>query len=393
MNTVRNTVVFTTELYELACRAPEGSPLIVRQIGGGDHFTMLAHRLGDDAGEREMVVILGTEGLLLDERDQRVRGVVPGPSGGPLPVHAVRVIGETWRVLLAAQGATPAAVFDRQIRAFGSAGQHLLSHLRAGVVGAGGTGSAVCEQLIRLGVGEITVIDDDVINDDGSNVTRVWGSTMADIGMPKVDIVARTADRVGFGTRINAIHGTINDELTARELRHCDVVFGCTDDNRGRLTLSRLAVWYLIPVIDMGVKLSSNVGTLTHIDGRVTVVDHATGCLQCRGRIDARALQSEVLQPHEREGRVAESYAVGLAERDPAVVAYTTAIAAIAVAEFLARVFGLDDAPPSSELIVRFQQRALGRSTRRAHAGHWCADPANIGAGDIEPFLGTMWIS
>jgi molybdopterin/thiamine biosynthesis adenylyltransferase len=160
----------------------------------------------------------------------------------------------------ATEPATSPSVFDRQIRAFGSAGQHLLAHLRVGVVGAGGTGSAVCEQLIRLGVGEITVIDDDVINDDGSNVTRVWGSTMADIGMPKVDIVARTAAHIGFSTRINPIKGTINDEANARELRHCDVIFGCTDDNRGRMTLSRIGTWYLIPVIDMGVEAELDCG-------------------------------------------------------------------------------------------------------------------------------------
>ena len=34
----------------------------------------------------------------------------------------------------------------------------------------------------------------------------------------------------------------------AKSLRSCDVVLGCTDDNRGRAVLSRLAYWYLLPV-------------------------------------------------------------------------------------------------------------------------------------------------
>lgn len=391
MRIQRNTLVFTPELYQRVCRAEAGDHLIARAVCGGEHLTLLAHRLGHDATDNEVAIQLGPEGL--DLSDGRVRGSVPGLPGGPTAIDAVRIVGEYWRLLLADTETSTPSVFDRQIRAFGSAGQHLLARLRVGVVGAGGTGSAVCEQLIRLGVGEITVIDDDVINDDGSNVTRVWGSTMADIGMPKVDIVARTADRIGFGTHINPIKGTINDEATARQLRECDVVFGCTDDNRGRMTLSRLSTWYLIPIIDMGVRLSSTDGVLTNIDGRVTIVHHATGCLQCRGRIDAQALQTEVLQPLEREARVAESYAVGLGERDPAVVAYTTSIAATAVAEFLARVFGLDIDRPSSELLVRFHQRSIGRSTRPAQPGHWCVEPANVGAGDVEPFLGTMWTS
>ena len=387
----RNTVVLTAELYELACRAEAGTQLIAQTVRGGEHLTLLGHRLDDDPSSDEVAILLGPAGL--DLSAGHVCGLVPGHSGEPTTIDAVRVVGDSWRLLLVETNATVPSIFDRQIRAFGSAGQHLLAHLRVGVVGAGGTGSAVCEQLIRLGVGEITVIDDDVINDDGSNVTRVWGSTMADIGMPKVSIVERTAEQIGFGTRINPIKGTVNDEATAQELRHCDVVFGCTDDNRGRMTLSRIATWYLIPVIDMGVKLSSSEGVLTNIDGRVTIIDHATGCLQCRGRIDAQVLQAEVLQPLEREARVAESYAVGLGERDPAVVAYTTSIAATAVAEFLARTIGLDTDRPSTELLVRFHQRSIGRSTRPAKPGHWCVDTANVGAGDTEPFLGTMWTS
>lgn len=391
MSATRNTLVLTAELYERACRADAGDQLITRAVLGTAHPTLLGSRLGYDPTAEEVSILLGPDGL--DLSDGRFRSGIPALPGKHTVIDALRIVGDSWRLLLGDEGVSISSMFDRQIRAFGSAGQHLLARLRVGIVGAGGTGSAVCEQLIRLGVGEITVIDDDVINDDGSNVTRVWGSTMADIGMPKVDIVARSAQQIGFGTRVNPIMGTINDEATARQLRDCDVVFGCTDDNRGRMTLSRLATWYLIPVIDMGVKLSSTDGVLTNIDGRVTIIQHDTGCLQCRGRIDAQALQSEVLQAVEREARVAESYAVGLGERDPAVVAYTTSIAATAVAEFLARVFGLDIERPSSELLVRFHQRSIGRSTRPARSGHWCVDPNNVGAGDVEPFLGTMWTS
>ena len=42
-------------------------------------------------------------------------------------------------------------VFDRQVRAFGADIQELLATLRIGIVGNGGTGSPVAEQLIRLG--------------------------------------------------------------------------------------------------------------------------------------------------------------------------------------------------------------------------------------------------
>lgn len=49
--------------------------------------------------------------------------------------------------------------------------QQTLGALRVGIVGCGGTGSAVAEQLVRLGVPHLTLIDADTLTE--SNVTRV----------------------------------------------------------------------------------------------------------------------------------------------------------------------------------------------------------------------------
>lgn len=382
----RNTVVLTSAL--LADVTAGASTVVARAVTTDRGVLLIAQRVGTDTAAGDLVVPLGPGGLEITP--DTIAGVLPGPKG-PVPVGAVRVAG--WRLLLPDGDDGAELVFDRQIRAFGAAGQRVLAHLRVGIVGAGGTGSAVFEQLVRLGIGDILIIDPDVINDDGSNVTRVYGSTMADIGQPKVSLAQRNADRIGLGTKVSAIRGTINDEATARLLTGCDVVVGCTDDNRGRVTLGRIATWYLVPVIDMGVKLTSADGTLLGIEGRVTVIEPGDGCLQCRGRINAAALQSEVLNPVEREQRVHEGYAAGLEDRDPAVVSFTTGVASHAVSELLHRVFGFDDGRPPGELIIQFHRRGIRRNTRPAKPGHWCVDPANQGAGDTVPFLGTTWTS
>jgi molybdopterin/thiamine biosynthesis adenylyltransferase len=390
--TARNTIVFPAPLFDAACLATSEA-VVTRPVASDRGALLLANRIGDGAEPGEVVISLGPGCLQLSRAG--VAGMLAGEGIEGVPLDAVRVLDHRWRLLLppAAADTTVDAAFDRQIRAFGPDGQHLLARLRVGVVGAGGTGSAVCEQLLRLGVGDLLVIDPDVINDDGSNVTRVYGSTTNDIGMPKVEIVARTAEQIGFGTKVTPVQRTINDEDAARLLTDCDVVFGCTDDNRGRLTLSRLAVWYLVPVIDMGVKLTSTDGLLNGIEGRVSVIGPETGCLQCRGRINPQALQAEVLEVNERADRVAEGYAVGLAETDPAVIAFTTGVAAQAVSELLARIFSLDDEPPSTELLMRFHRRDIRRNTRTGQVGHWCTDQSNIGAGDSTPFLGMTWTS
>ena len=89
-------------------------------------------------------------------------------------IGKVRVVGPRLRIYHAedtSNSEKSAQTFDRQIRAFGRTGQDLLASLRVGVAGAGGTGSAVCEQLIRLGVGELLIVDDDVVSE--TNLTRI----------------------------------------------------------------------------------------------------------------------------------------------------------------------------------------------------------------------------
>ena len=53
--------------------------------------------------------------------------------------------------------------FDRQIRMFGSLGQNIIAQLCVGIVGLGGTGSVVVQELAHLGVGSFVLIDPDVI--------------------------------------------------------------------------------------------------------------------------------------------------------------------------------------------------------------------------------------
>ncbi len=211
--------------------------------------------------------------------------------------------------------------FDRQVRAFGRPGQRVLKALHVGIVGVGGTGSPLFEQLVRLGVGKLTVIDPDTLT--AGNVTRVYGSGMADVDRAKVVIAEAHAHRISFGTTVRTLQRSVTALEAAWALRHCDVVFGCTDDNAGRMVLSRLGYWCLMPVIDTGVLIdtASDSGAVSGVFGRVTIVGPGAACLACRSHIDLARAQAEALDPVERRERAAEGYAVGLADPDPSVVA------------------------------------------------------------------------
>src|SRR5229473_1199412 len=180
-------------------------------------------------------------------------------EGGPLlQIERLWQVGDRFRLvrsfLLPAQEIQ--AHFDRNLRALGGAVQQTLGDLRAGIVGCGGTGSAVAEQLVRLGVRNITLFDPDVLSD--SNITRVYGSGAADVGKLKIDTLAAYLKRIAPETQCNLIRGMITTVAAARHLCSCDIVFGCTDDNAGRLVLSRFSTFLLTPVIDSGVLVSSD---------------------------------------------------------------------------------------------------------------------------------------
>ena len=282
-------------------------------------------------------------------------------------------------------------LFDRNIRAFGNEVQRVLGDLKVAVVGCGGTGSAVIEQLVRLGVRHFQLFDPDILTE--SNLTRVYGSFPEDIGVPKANIMEAHVCRIAPDAEVLAIQSEITFEETARLLTDADVVFGCTDDNAGRLVLSRLASYMLTPVIDCGVVLSSDEdGHITGIDGRVTVLVPGVGCLVCRNRIDLQRAAAEMMSSGERQRRADEGYAPALEGVEPAVVTFTTQTAAAAVSELLERLIRYGPEPVPSEILLRAHEREVSTNAQVPRERHYChPGSGKLGLGITEPFLEQAW--
>jgi molybdopterin/thiamine biosynthesis adenylyltransferase len=281
------------------------------------------------------------------------------------------------------------AMFDRQVRAFGGDVQNALGQLRVGVVGCGGTGSAVIEQLARLGVRDFVLIDNDELA--ATNVTRVYGSTPRDVGRTKVHVLADHLRAIASDSTADARVASVLDQTAARALTGCDLLFGCTDDNAGRLVLTRLAAYYLVPYFDCGVLISSN-GVVDAIHGRVTVQTPGAACLACRNRIDLERARAEQLSDDERIALQREGYAPELGGVEPAVVTFTTAVASQAVTEVLERFIGFGGEPVPTEVILRCHDRNISTNRAEPRPGHYCHPGTGaLGIGDSDPFLGQLW--
>jgi len=302
----------------------------------------------------------------------------------------VLIVGKRFRLHTPYDHRPVPAVFDRQVRAFGPEVQNILSRLHVGVVGLGGIGSPVAEQLYRLGVGNLTLIDGDVF--EATNVNRIYGSTLADVGTPKVEIAKRHLDRIGLETQVHSVPIPITRERAALVLRNSDVIFGCTDKQAPRAILTQIALKYNLPVFDLGVLIDSKAGSIRGVYGRVTTLAPGEACLFCRGRITADAIRVETLSPADRASQIRQGYAPELAQPAPAVVAFTSGVASFGVAELLHRLTGfMGTDRESSELLITFDESRIRSNRVERRDTCLCADRTIWGRGDETPFLGMSW--
>jgi molybdopterin/thiamine biosynthesis adenylyltransferase len=314
-------------------------------------------------------------------------------DGTNIPVSVIRTIGNRFHFYGSnLQSDSYPRFFDRQIRAFGEEIQVALKNMRVGIVGVGGTGSAVAEQLIRLGVGTLYLSDPESF--ETTNINRVYGSRVSDQGAKKIKIITRLAEEIGLGTKIVPLEKSITYESVTKELRNCDVVFGCTDDHWGRSILSRLATYYYIPVFDMGVKIDSKDFQIKSIQGRATTLLPGNACLICRG-LDLKMVASESLEatdPTSASERRKDGYLPELPGTAPSVIPFTTIVASTAVIEFLHRLTGfLGDERETNEVIQLFEQTRIVRNARLSSEECFCGDEMYIGRGDTNPLLDITW--
>ncbi len=333
--------------------------------------------------------------LILSPTESRFHftGHLDSEGREPLRIDRIWVVGDRFGLIshFGDRSDKPIEMFDRNIRAFGSAVQNTLSNLTVGIVGCGGTGSAVAEQLVRLGVRKFVLLDPDVLST--SNLTRVIGSVAADVGRRKVDVTADHLEAIALDAQCDRVASMLTVNHAARRLLGCDVVFGCSDDNAGRLILSRLCTYLLTPVIDCGVLLSSDsTNQLTGIHGRVTTLVPGQACLLCRDRIDVARAAAELMTPEERQRLESEGYAPALGRVEPAVVTFTSLVAATAVSELLERLIGYGPEPRPTEVLLRCHDREISTNAASPRLRHYCHPEAGaMGRGVTEPFLDMTW--
>ncbi|WP_198315498.1 ThiF family adenylyltransferase [Chitinophaga tropicalis] len=272
--------------------------------------------------------------------DGRLFGRFFGPDLKPQPIQKITVAGADIQEWYYDHGMSlDEHMHRRNLQAFGKGTMERLSRMRIGVVGCSGTGSPVIEQLKRLGVGELVVVDPDYV--DVHNLNRIIGTTRQDAlsQVNKITVVEREVEKVGFGTHVIAFARDIVDRDVVKELSQCDVLFSCVDGVEARHVLNLISTFYLVPLLDLGVKLDADgMGSIDGIYASVHYIQPGGSSLLSRGQYTLEQLRAASIKRASPEEYHRNEYLAAVNEDTPAVISVNIIPAGYAVNELLARI-------------------------------------------------------
>jgi len=328
--------------------------------------------------------------------DGRMFGRAILPNGSFQPLYSILVPGNNIHFWMSKYSGSLPAFAQRHAQLFGAGTTRRLREMAVAVVGCSGTGSPVIEQLARLGIRRLVLVDPDRV--EVKNLNRILNASREDAYLKrlKVEVMARAIAHMGFGTEVEIISEDLATPRAVKAVAECDVVFGCMDSVEGRHLLNRLSTFYLLPYFDLGVKLvADGAGGIDEALGAVHYVRPDGSTLQDRRVYTADQLKAAGLRrtdPKAYREQLKAGYIKGVEEDRPAVISINMQLASTAVNEFLARLhpYRYDDNADFAVVRTSFIQGANYRESESQSSGTFFRQ---IGKADVRPLLSMPELS
>ncbi len=152
----------------------------------------------------------------------------------------------------------------------GVEGQENLLASHALVIGAGGLGSPVALYLGTAGVGQITIVDNDVV--DLTNLQRQIAHNMARAGMNKAQSAHESIAAINPQVRVNCVMQRADAALLDTLVAQADVVLDCCDNFTTRHAVNAACVKHKKPLVS---------GAAIQFDGQISVFDPRSDTSPC----------------------------------------------------------------------------------------------------------------
>ena len=160
-------------------------------------------------------------------------------------------------------------LYDRQFRLEGWS-QKIVKQSRVLIAGVGGLGCEIAKNLAMLGVGQLDLVDVDII--ENSNLNRQILFAGAKMGEPKAIVAANKLLEINPNIRVKAYHISL-ERLDPTIYRSTDVIVGGLDSMNARINLNAQCVRFKKPLVDGGVA-----GYHGHM---YTIFPYENACYEC----------------------------------------------------------------------------------------------------------------
>ncbi|MBR3605748.1 MAG: tRNA threonylcarbamoyladenosine dehydratase [Candidatus Gastranaerophilales bacterium] len=148
--------------------------------------------------------------------------------------------------------------FDRTKSLIGDNALLKLANSKIAIFGIGGVGGYVAEALIRAGVGEIDLIDNDVVNE--TNINRQIVALNSTIGKYKVDIMKQRAIDINPDIKVNTFKVFFDENsINEFDFKKYDYVIDAIDSVKSKILLVEICKNSDVPII-------SSMGTGNKLD-------------------------------------------------------------------------------------------------------------------------------
>jgi hypothetical protein len=180
--------------------------------------------------------------------------------------------------------------FNRQ-SFLGVDSQQRIESAIVGLVGLGGGGSHIAQQLAHVGFLNYRIWDGDIAED--SNLNRLIGAKEEDVvrGTLKTEIAQRLIKELRASAKVDFYNCKWQDN--PEPLRGCDLIFGSVDGFAQRRELEACARRYVIPLIDIGMDVHCIGDEAPRMGGQVILSMPGGPCMFCLGFLNERVLAQE----------------------------------------------------------------------------------------------------
>ena len=200
-----------------------------------------------------------------------------------------------------------------------------------------------------------------------------------------------------MGVKVMAFpYNLYRSDQARRALSTCDVLFGCVDSESGRMLLNKLATFYLIPYIDMGVRLDADgKGGVSYVGGQIDYLIPGHSSLLSRTVIKTEGVSAELeklFTPELYVQHQKEHYIQNVNVDRPAVISVNGYIAYLAVLDLLERIIGYRVERPYDQLVVLLHEGGIVMSREEGFKDDDYLAKYK-GRGDVRPYLNMPSLS